>query len=87
LSGNNAALAEGVVKKLEVRLLEKALGRAIGIGGVGDDDVKSVLVVVEELEAVTDVDSALGVGEAGGHLGEELLGQARDSLNGVSKYR
>lgn len=87
MSGNDAALTEGIVKKLEVGLLEQALGRAIGIGGVGDDDVESVLVVVEELEAVTDVDSALGVGEAGGHLGEILLGQARDSLEGVCKYK
>ena len=67
-------------EKLEVRLLEEALGRALGVRRVGDDDVEGVLVLVEELEAV----AGLGVGEARGHAGEELLGQADDSLGVVS---
>jgi hypothetical protein len=84
LGGNNAALAEGIVEKLEVGLLEERLGRALGVGGVRDDDVKGVLVVVEELEAVADVDLDLGVFEAGRHVGEVLLGEADDGLARVS---
>jgi len=80
LGGNNAALAESVVEKLEVGLLEEGLGGALGIRRVGDDDVEGVLVVVEELEAIADVDLDLGVLVAGGHLGEILLGQTDDSL-------
>ena len=80
MGGNDAALAQGVVEELEVGLLEEALGRAVGVGRVGDDDVEGVLVVVKELEAVADVNGALGVGQAGGHFGEELLRKARDSL-------
>ena len=32
LGGDDAALPQGVVEKLEVRLLEKALGRTLGVG-------------------------------------------------------
>lgn len=80
MGGNNAALAESVVEKFEVGFLEEGLGRALGIRRVGDDDVEGVLVVVEELEAIADVDLDLGVLVAGGHLGEILFGQTDDSL-------
>ena len=84
LGGNNAALAESIVKELEVGLLEKRLGRALGVRRVRDDDVEGVLVVVEELEAVADVDLDLGVVEASRHVGEVLLGEADDGLERVS---
>lgn len=80
LGRNDAALAKGVVEELEVRLLEEALSRTLGVRRVRDDDIKGVLVVVEKLEAVANVDSGLGVGETSSHLGEELLGDAGDSL-------
>ena len=80
MGGDDAALAEGIVKELEVGLLEEALSGAIRVRRVGDDDVESVLVVVEELEAVANVDGALGVGQAGGHLGQVLLGKTGNSL-------
>lgn len=85
MGSDDTALAEGVVEKLEVRLLEEALSRAFGVGGVGDDDIESVLVVIEELEAIADVDGALGVGKTSGHAGEELLGDADDGLVNVAK--
>ena len=84
LGGNNAALAEGIVEKLEVGLLEERLGRALWVRRVGDDDVECVLVLVEEGEAVADVDRHLGVFEAGRHVGEVLLGEADDGLARVS---
>jgi hypothetical protein len=80
LGRDDAALAQGVVKKLEVGLLEQALSRTIRVGRVGDDDVEGVLVIVEELESVADMNGGLGVGEAGGHSGKVLLGQARHGL-------
>ena len=62
------------MQKLEVRLLEEALGWAFRVRRVGDDDVKSISVLVQELEAVPDVDLDLFVGKAGGHLREVFLG-------------
>ena len=82
---DNTALAQGAVEKLKVRLLEEALGRAVGVRRVGDDDVEAVLVVVEELEAVADVDLDLGVLEALGHARQVLLGQADDGLVNVAE--
>lgn len=85
MSSDDATLAEGVVEKLKVGLLEEALGRAFGVRRVGDDDIEGVLVVIEELEAVTNVDSALGVGKTSSHAGEELLGDTDNSLINVAK--
>jgi len=85
LSSNDTALAESVVEELEVALLEESLGGTIGIGGVGDDDVELVLVVVEELEAIANVGLGLGVVETAGHGGEVLLGEADNSLVDVAE--
>lgn len=68
------------MQKLEVGLLEQALGRTLGVGGVSDDDVEAVLVVIQELEAVANVDLDLGVLVALSHAGEVSLGQTDDSL-------
>lgn len=81
LSSDDAPISQGVVQKLEVWLLEQALGRAIWVGRVGDDDVEGVLVVVEELEAVADVHLHLGVLVPLRHAGEVLLGQTDDGLD------
>ena len=80
MGSDDAPFAEGIVEELEVGLLEEALSGAIGIGGVGDDDIEGVLVLVEELEAISDVNSALGVGETLSHAGKVLLGQTNDGL-------
>ena len=85
LGSNDTAIAEGVTQKLEIGLLEKALGRALGVRGVGDDDVELVLLGLEELEAVADVGLDLGVLVADGHAGEVLLGQADDGLVDVAQ--
>jgi hypothetical protein len=71
------------MEKLEVGFLEQALGGALGIGRIGNDDIEAVLVVVEELEAVADVDLGLWVAETLCHLGQELLGKADDGLFGL----
>ena len=80
LSGDDASVAQGAVQELEVRFLEQRFGRPFGVRGVGDDDVKFVLLVREELEAVADVRADGGVLEADGHAGEVFLGEADDGL-------
>jgi hypothetical protein len=80
LGSDDTAFPQSIVHQLEVRLLEQALGRSLRVGGVGDDDIECVLVVIEELEAVSDVDLDLGVLVSSGHAGEILLGQTNDSL-------
>jgi len=72
--------AQSIVQKLEVGLLEQALGGTLGVRGVGDDDIKAVLVVVQELEAIANVDLALGVLVTLGHLGQVLLGETDNGL-------
>lgn len=80
MGSDDAAFSQGVVEKLEVRLLEEALSGAFGIGRVGNDDVEGVLVVIQELETVADMDLNLRVLVALGHAGEVLLGESDDGL-------
>lgn len=85
LGGDDTALGESIVKKLEVGLLEEGLGGTIGVRRVGDDNIELILVVLEELEAVTDVLAGLGVGEADAHAGQVLLRDADDGLVNVAE--
>lgn len=85
MGSDDTSLAEGRLQKLEVGLLEEALGRTLGVRAVGDDNVELVLAVLEELEAVTDVGVGVGVLEANGHAGEVLLGDTDDSLVDVAQ--
>ena len=80
LGGDNAAFSESSKEQLEVGLLEQALGRAFWVGRVGDDDIKAVLKVLQELEAISNVDLDLGVLVANGHSWEIFLGETDDSL-------
>jgi len=83
LGSDDAAWPQRAVEKLEVGLLEEALGRTLGIRRVGDDDVKGLLVIVEELEAVANVDLDLWVLEANRHARQVLLGETDNSLVSV----
>lgn len=85
MSGDDTVLGEGFIEKLKVGLLEEGLGRTIGVRRVGDDNIELVLVVLEELEAVTDVLLGLGVGEANAHAGQVLLGDTNDGLINVAE--
>ena len=85
MGGDDAALAQGALEELEVGLLEESLGGALGVGGVGDDDVELVLVVVEELEAVADVDLDVGVLVSNAHAGQVLLAETDDGLVNVAE--
>lgn len=86
MGGDDTALAKGALEQLEVGLLEEGLGGALGVGGVGDDDVEFVLVVVEELEAVADVHLDVGVLVADAHAGQVLLAEADDGLVDVAEH-
>ena len=85
MSSNNTALAQGIVQKLEVGLLEKSLGGTLGVGGVSDDNIELVLVVLEELETITNVGGGVGVLEANGHARQVLLGETDDSLVDIAE--
>jgi hypothetical protein len=85
LGGNDTAFTERAVEQLEVRLLEKSLSGTLWVAGVGDDDVEFALLVLEELEAVTNNGGGLGVLEADRHAGEVLLGETDDSLVNVAE--
>jgi hypothetical protein len=85
LGGNDTAFAERTVKQLEVWLLEQSLSRTLWVAGVSDDDVELALLVLKELEAVTDDGGGLGVLETDGHAGEVLLGETNDSLVNVAE--
>lgn len=85
MRGDNTSLSQGVVQKLEVRLLEEALCWAIGVGAVGDDDIELALLLLEELEAIADVGGDGRVLVSNGHAGEVLLAEADDSLVNVAE--
>jgi hypothetical protein len=85
LGGHVATGLEGTLKEGEVGSLEEGGGGADGVRRVGDDDVVLVLVLGEELEAVTDEDLDTGVVVALGELGEVELGDADDGLVNVAK--
>jgi hypothetical protein len=85
LGGDDTASAEGIVEELKVGLLEERLGGTLRVGGVGDDNIELILVVLEELETVTNVGVGVGVLEADGHAGQVLLGETDDSLVNVAE--
>jgi hypothetical protein len=61
LGRDDTTLTESAVQELKVRLLEKSLGRALWVARVGDDNIKLVLLVLEEFKAVADNGLSLGV--------------------------
>jgi hypothetical protein len=67
--------------------LEQTLSWSLWVRGVGDDDIKGILVVIQELEAISDMYLNLGVLEANRHAREELLREANNGLKGNSAMR
>lgn len=80
LSGDVSSRGQGIMKKLEVRLLEERLGGADGIRGVGDDNIVGSFVLGKELETISDEDSDLGRSKEGGHVREVDLGDTDNGL-------
>jgi hypothetical protein len=85
LGRNDTALSQGTLKQLKVRLLEQSLGGALRVGAVGDDDIELALLVVEELEAIANVGSDVGVLVANSHTGEVFLGETNNGLINVAE--
>lgn len=73
LRSEDAVLSERLLDVGEVGLIEE-LGRwACGVGGIGDDHVELVLVLLDELETVTNVDLNAGVLISDRRVGQVLL--------------
>jgi len=85
LSSNDSAFLQSTKEKLKVGLLEQALSWSLWVGGVSDDDIKFILIVIQELEAISDVDLDLWVLIADGHSWEVLLGETNDSLVNITQ--
>ena len=85
MRGNDTTFTESAVKKLKVGFLEKSFRWALWVAGVGDDNIKFALLVLEELKAVADNCGGLGVLEAHGHAREVLLGETNDRLVDVAE--
>ena len=81
LCSNNAAFFKSFEEQLKVWLLKQALCWSFWIRGVGDYNIKLVLVVVEELEAISDIDLDLGVLIGDGHAWDVLLRKTDNSLD------
>jgi hypothetical protein len=85
LGGDDTVVGKGVLHELEETLLEQRLGRANGVGRVGDNNIKGVDLVFQVRETVTNVNVNLGVLETNGHVGQVLLGNAGNSLVDFAK--
>lgn len=80
LSGNHATFLERTEQQLKIWLLEQALCWSFWVGGVGDDHIKLVLVVIQELETISDVGADFRVFETDGHAWKVLLGETDNCL-------
>lgn len=80
LGANDSSGMKSVLHQLKELGLEERGSRANGIGGVSDDDIEAVDLVLEESESVSNVDLDLGVLKSSSHRGQVLLGNADNSL-------
>jgi hypothetical protein len=80
LCGNDATLLERAKEKLKVWLLKQRLCWAFWVRGVGDNDIKLILIIIQEFKSISNVDLYLGVLEADSHAWEVLLRQSNHSL-------
>lgn len=80
LGAENAIVGKGALHAFVVGALKESLGRADGVGRVGDDDVELVLVLLHELGAVANVQSHLGMPKVLGHLRQVLLANLNNHL-------
>ena len=87
LSGDNSTFLKSSKEQLKVWFLEQALGWAFWIGRVGNDDVELILVVIQKLEAISNVCLDLWVLVADGHFWEILLRKTDHSLDLVNIWK
>lgn len=85
LRGDNTPIPQRISQQLKVRLLEKTLRRALRVRTIGDNNIKLILAVLQELKPITNVDTNVRVLEANAHAGQVLLGDADDGLVDVAE--
>ena len=76
---------ERFLEELEVGLLEEGGGGSDGVGGIGDDYVEFGLLVLEELESISNVYGDSGIGESGGHVREIELGHSGNGFVDIAE--
>jgi hypothetical protein len=81
LSGNHTTVTECAKQQFKVWLLEKRFGGSFRVARVGYDDVEFVLPLLEELEAVADMDFDVGVFKSDSHPTKVFLGKSNHCLN------
>ena len=85
LRGDNTPIPQRIPQQLKVRLLEKTLRRALRVRAIGDNNIKLILAVLQELKPITNVDTNVRVLEANAHAGQVFLGDADDGLVDVAE--
>ncbi|EEQ36876.1 hypothetical protein CLUG_00999 [Clavispora lusitaniae ATCC 42720] len=83
--GDNTLLSQSTLQQLKVRLLEERLCWTFRVRRVGNDHVKSVLVVLQKLKTVTNVHLGSWVVVSFCHVWQVLLGNLNDSLVNVTQ--
>lgn len=85
LGRDGSTSLEGFLEELEVGLLEEGGGGSDGIRRIGNDYVELSLLVLEELESISNVYSDSGIGEGGGHVREVELGHSGNGFVDIAE--
>jgi hypothetical protein len=80
LCSNNSPVLEGTEQQFEVWLLEQALCWSLWVGRIGDDNIKLILVIIQELESISNVSLDLWVLVTDCHAGKVFLGETDHGL-------
>jgi hypothetical protein len=80
LCSNNSAVLEGTEQQFEVWLLEQALCWSLWVGRIGDDNIKLILVIIQEFESISNMSFDFWVLVTDCHPGKVLLGETDHGL-------
>lgn len=73
LGSDDTSLLKSAEEQLEVWLLEQTLGWAFWVGGICNDYIEFILVIIQEFEAIANMGPDFGVLKSNGHSWEVLL--------------
>ena len=73
MSSDDASLSKSAEEQLEVWLLEQTLGWAFWVGGICNDYVEFILVIIQEFEAIANMGADLWIVKSNGHSWEILF--------------
>ena len=85
LGGDGSTSLERLLEELEVGLLEEGGGGSNGIRRIGNDNVEFSLLVLKELESISNVNGYSRIGEGGGHVREVELGHSGNGFVDVAQ--